>query len=120
MNSTEVPGRLIQIPRVFKKKGDVSLAALLEASGYTKHYATVAPTDIEDALANDTALIGEWLSYSQDKRTSSGWYFREQGGNFEIGQVLHGRIKPKEQFADAMKACAAFIRLEAESIRLGL
>jgi hypothetical protein len=53
------------------------------------HYLAYRPTfkasDLRALIHKHPALIEEWLAYSEDKRTSGGWYVLRSG---EIGQAL--------------------------------
>jgi hypothetical protein len=53
------------------------------------HYLAYRPTfkarDLRALICTHPTLIDEWLAYSEDKRTSGGWYILRSG---EVGQAL--------------------------------
>ena len=52
------------------------------------HYAAVrgsfGPHDLIPLIKKNPTLVEQWVAYSLDKRTSSGWYLTERG---EVGTV---------------------------------
>lgn len=65
-------------------------------------------------LRQHPELIDACLAYSEDKRTSSGWYVTPHSANsFEIGCHAQGE---RILVADRTSACAEFIVREIRSI----
>jgi hypothetical protein len=97
----------------------MSMHALLMESGYVEAHQLVTEPAIYDALQMIPDCVEDWLSWSDDKRTSAGWFFRQTGiGTYEVACT-----PPREglttDFSDALVACAAFIKREIESVRTG-
>jgi hypothetical protein len=93
--------------------------ALLKESGYLYSSDEVLVKDIREALAEQPRRIDEWAQYSNDKRSSSGWYFRPDGdGTFEVGYYSSKEKKnTRSSFVDRATACAIFIKREADYIQ---
>jgi len=113
----EIARRVYYIPSEFHRRGDVSVVALVEESGYDNTNTSSLRQAIEQQLRARPALIEDWLGYSADKRTSRGWYFQDDPvpivAYFESGV---GRSR-EQRFTDRAQACAEFIMRELESIR---
>ena len=73
--------------------------------------------DLLSALQSDPVQVESWLSWSDSKRTDSGWYFRHvQLGKFEVGYYPKQTGRELELYSDAYIACANYIKREVESI----
>ena len=116
MTANEIAKLVCDIPEEFRRRGDVSVAELFAASGYMCSDPTVHAA-IEQQLRARPRLVDEWLTYSADKRTSSGWYV-EDGAPALVGYYdpQIGRSR-EELFTDRWQACAQFIIRELESMR---
>jgi hypothetical protein len=64
-------------------------------------------------LAERPDVLEGWLQWSEDKRTSSGWYFSREDEGFIVGHLPDG---PISRFPSMLEACAEFVLREAESI----
>ncbi|HLX54401.1 MAG TPA: hypothetical protein VKR58_10690 [Aquella sp.] len=63
--------------------------------------------------------INYWLIWSDDKRSRSGWYFIKENGNlFKIGYLPRDKKVSELTYSNKILACAAYIKLEIEYIRL--
>jgi hypothetical protein len=119
MPKDEVLGRLLTLPADFSRRGNVSVTTLLVQSGYCERHSDILEEDIERAIsANPQHIIG-WIEYSENKRTESGWYIKQEGqAGFVVGNCTPGRNEDqRSHYSDKAKACAAFIKMEIESIR---
>jgi hypothetical protein len=86
-------------------------------SGVLQHPELLTLGGLVAHLRAQPELIDDWLLYSGDKRTGSGWYFRgTDKSRFEVGFHPDG---PRREFADAAAACAEFIWLEMREVILG-
>jgi len=115
----DIAMQIVTIPRKFHT-GDMSVFALLEATGYFELHDQVSESDIRVALLRDPESVQEWMQYCSDKRTSSGWFIRLN--DEELYEVGYFDIKAdydtnRVQYENAIDACAAFIKHEIESIR---
>jgi hypothetical protein len=101
---------LCRLPRMFRG-GTHSAHTLV-------HRGRISPRSLtRDAvravLEADPKLIDEWQGWSQDKRTSSGWFLEFENGAHVVGRLPDGyRIT----FPDATSACTEFILRELRDI----
>ena len=112
--------RVLVLPRTFGAIGAVSIYDLLKETGYCDNPAQISEAAIADALSRNLGLIDDWLAYSEDKRTKSGWYIRPNDGSLIVGRFETAPATDTETvYADRIRACAVFIKQEVETIRLG-
>lgn len=118
MDSSNIADELILLVRRFHESGTKSLHSLLEETNYSKLKLQVGARDIQEALTAKPECVPEWMQYSEDKRCSSGWYFQKEGtGEFVVGYLTDESIgEPSEYYADALQACAAFIKHEIDNM----
>jgi hypothetical protein len=119
MKKSDIVGQLVTLPRQFHSPGNVSMFSLLEVTGYFGLHEQVSEADIRAALVRWPECVQEWFQYSEDKRTSSGWYLTENDGQcYETGYVVEAHTRTKRvQHDNAIDACAVFIKHELEDIR---
>jgi rRNA pseudouridine-1189 N-methylase Emg1 (Nep1/Mra1 family) len=119
MKANNIVNALIHLPRNFNNFDTVSFYNLLKDTGYFDMHKQVCEENLQDALLRDQECINEWLTYSEDKRSSSGWYFKQENANvFIVGFINSKGDKSKQvKYADRIKACAAFIKHEIEEMR---
>ena len=110
--------RVISLPRKFYQNGDVSIHSLLRDSGYFEMYELVSEEALCAAIYDHPEYINDWLSFSEDKRTS-GWYFqRSSNEQWEVGYVSAGGGSiDAARYSDPARACASFVKHEVEDIR---
>jgi hypothetical protein len=101
------------IPRDFRA-GLGSPAQLVARSGYRSVGPTLTAAELVEFLQADPTLVEDWYIWSQDKRTSTGWYLSLYPAGGSIGYV--GRADPELRFASHVEACAEFIVRELASI----
>ncbi len=102
------------MPILFKDRGNVSMIQLVLESGLIKSPEVLTRRAVGDYLSNHAHLVEAWAMHSEDKRTSSGWYFVEKSDvSFEVGFHPGG---PRLPFSDRVQACAEFIVREANAI----
>jgi hypothetical protein len=95
--------------------------SLLEATGYFGFHNQISEPDIRAALGRCPQCVEEWMQYSEDKRTMSGWYVAHNDeGCYEIGYLTErGDLQQRLVYKENVDACAAFVKRELENIRLG-
>src|SRR5439155_14501585 len=69
-----IAAEIVTLPQRFHSLRDVSIFLLLEATGYFGLHDQISAGDIRAALLRCPESNEEWMQYSEDKRTSSGWY----------------------------------------------
>jgi len=110
----DVVAKICDLPVQFKVRGNVSVVDLVAASGYPAAPEALTVTAVSAYLREHPDLIEAWLTYSEDKRTSSGWYVSQRSsGTFEIGYHPQGE---RISVSDRATACAEFIVREVRSI----
>jgi hypothetical protein len=118
MNIETIISSIVNLPDKFNRVANISIYSLLKETGYFEMHNQVNEIGIIKYLVNHTECINQWLCWSEDKRSSSGWYFKES----EEGKYLVGYFPTKENFkpieySDLTEACAAYIKHEIEDIR---
>ena len=111
MSTTALIASVCNLPREFRSVGTKSVITLLRETGYFDRHTEVSLDAIQAHLATQPELIDDWIMYSADKRTSSGWYLIEDG---TVGYYPGG---PESSYEDIVTACAAFIIREVADIR---
>jgi len=115
--------QIVTMPRRFHSLGNISIFSLLEETGYFELHDQISEGDIRTALLCWPECLQEWIQYSEDKRSSSGWYLTldDEGlyetAYFDIKAVPN--TTNRVEYESAVDACAAFIKHEIESIRSG-
>ena len=114
----EIIKNICQLP-VSLKKLNKSIYALLKDSCYYDSPDLVTESLIKNYLINNQEVINEWLIYSSDKRTSSGWYFEENDkhNKYIVGYLSSGNRCNETVFSNIVDACTMFILREIEDIR---
>jgi hypothetical protein len=93
-----------------------SLRDLLKASDYARHRSSLTVATLAEYLVDRPEVVTQWSMYSDDKRTSGGWYFLERGQGWTIGRLGPNAVPTDERHYDsAAEACAEFILLELDS-----
>jgi hypothetical protein len=62
----------------------ISLCEALKRTHYKELRKTFGPNDLIAIVKAHPEISNEWIMYSEDKRTSGGWYLHEKQ---EIGQI---------------------------------
>ena len=90
----------------------LSLRDLLEECNFRQLRPRLASSHIEAVLEKHPGEITMWLAYSEDKRTSVGWYFANVGeSRWQIGK-LDGT---HELFESPIAACSEFVLRELDT-----
>ena len=110
----DIVARICEIPVEFKARGDVSVLQLIRESGFEAQHVTVTVDALCKYLRDKPALIDAWFGYSEDKRTSSGWYILQRpNGQFEVAFFPKGESLIT---ANRASACAEFVLREIRAI----
>lgn len=109
---------IIFLPDRFYSEGNLSIYSLLKESGYFELHDQINEADIFQELTQHLECIDQWLSWSENKRSSSGWYFREnENGQYVVGYFPLQESLNTTDYFDKIEACSAFIKREIEDIR---
>jgi hypothetical protein len=113
-DTNDVVEWIVRLPQTVRACGTPPYTALLE-SGYVGHARDIGETQIRSCLARSPALADEWLRWSEDKRTASGWYLRQGERGYEVGCVGGASREPVTS-TDKLAACAKFIKDELDDM----
>ena len=110
---------IISFPNRFHQSKNISFLSFLTDIGYFENYTLLSEEDIVEKLAEQPTYVQDWLTWSEDRRAPSGWYFlkNEQKG-YTVGYYPKNKESFEAEYPDALKACAAFIKREAEAVRM--
>jgi hypothetical protein len=87
----------------------LSLRDALRRAHYRERRASFGPADLRPLIIAHPELVEVWLAYSEDKRTSGGWYLLRSG---EIGQV--GDEESHARFESLEEAVAEYVVRELD------
>lgn len=115
----QVVNKIIALPHDFSALRNKSQNQLVMESGYCGGHEHVTEKMIADALATQPRRTGEWLLFSENKRTPEGWFLINEAGRFFVGTFTTkgGYKKALTEYPDLEGACAAFIKREIEYSR---
>jgi hypothetical protein len=93
--------------------------SLLKESGYFEMHDQIGEIELYEALNKHLECVDQWLTLSESKRVSSGWYFEDNtNGTYSVGYYPQQKNLTPAEYFDKVKACAAFIKREIEDIRV--
>ena len=87
------------------------LGQLIDESAYQALRPHIEQSQLFAILQAEPAIVEDWSSYSQDKRTSSGWGF---GSSQDGGWLVDGPDGIRKQFTVREEACASFVLHELD------
>jgi hypothetical protein len=87
----------------------LSLGQALARTHYKDRRAGFGPEDLRTVLDVHRDFVEEWLAYSEDKRTSGGWYLTRSG---EIGEL--GDPDSRVRFGSLEEAVAEYVVRELD------
>ncbi len=89
----------------------LSLRALIEESNYRALRSRIGVSQLAAVLQSEPEMVDDWLAYSEDKRTSSGWGF----GPSRAGDwTVDGPDGVRERFDSRYEGCADFVLRELD------
>ena len=102
---------ILEVARVTSEPGGgKSIADALQRSGFVEHRASLTPADFKPLLEEDSGIAESWCQFSEDKRTSGGWYILQD--SFEIGSLEDESTRM--QFDSLAEAVAAYVVAELD------
>ena len=96
--------------------GNVSPSELVSRSGYRQARPMLIPEALTPTLRAHPEWTDAWFTWSDDKRTGSGWYLQEAGERFVVGYYPPTSHLPNLTFDERVEATAAFIIRELDEI----
>src|SRR3979409_639709 len=116
MTTAEQLAVICQLADSFRDS-DKAIRDVVRASPYETLRAQVTATEVATFLRDRPQLIARWVAYSEDKRTSSGWYL-SGAPSWSVGYIHgDGRRARDVPIGDPALACATFILHELDSIQ---
>lgn len=109
---------IINIPSTLHCNETESMYSLLQKYNYFEQYDMVQEDLIREVLIKNPEYINQWLQWSEDKRSSEAWYFIKNTNNKYTVGYYGSKKEIKKEYFDAASACAAFIKLDIESLRV--
>jgi len=97
------------------KKGDKSSFQLAEESGFDNNNKERVKSAIKDYINLHSSLINDWQMWSEDKRTSGGFYLIIDKKNI-VGSLDSNFKRNDKEFETPIDACSEYIYLEISSI----
>ena len=116
MSTREIVEAICTLPDVFRA-GSQSAVDLIRLSGLPESPQSLTRAEVLALLSERPGLVDSWLQWSEDKRTSSGWFFVSEASDFVVG------FHPKGErlvFSDRTEACAEFVLREAADLIVSL
>ena len=118
MNLYNVIHNCVYLPETFYKVMNKSMHTLLLESGYFNYNDKVTVELINKELQKHPDCVDQWLQYSEDKRTSNGWYiYKNEKGVYVVAYMGELSERSKLEFVNVVEACAHYMKLELEMIR---
>ena len=111
--------KIIWLPVAFYETGNKSFYDLLKETKYFECFNSISEDSIADILLSNIELIDKWFEWSENKRTSGGWYLvKKDNGKYEVGKISSdGKKSQCLEYDNRRKACAAFIKREIDELR---
>ena len=114
MNSTGiVVDKILNIANQYYTQ-DKSKFILVKESGYDQVYDQITVDVISKELKNQPERIEEWLTFSEDQRTSEGCYFKVENGKNIVAQfsTKNGYEVTENEYPDIATACLCLLNLK--------
>ena len=110
------PDRLDPICRIPEALPRRSLRDLVDETGYRDLRPTLSRDDVASHLVRHPKLVLDWLRYSENKRTSGGWYLVHPSSGWVVGRLAGPEQERELRFGSGPEACAEFILRELDSV----
>jgi len=118
MEKHNISKNIVFLPGRFYAVENISIYFLLRDTGYFEMHDQITEANLFEALIQYPECINQWLSWSEDKRSNSGWYFKQsENGKYVVGYFPTKDGLKINEYSEIAKACAAFIKHEIEDIR---
>ncbi len=108
--------KILSMPKDFMTLGNKSMVQLLKESGYLEQKAKVTKDGIREFLSTHLDFVESWERYSQDKRSSSGWYLLREDNIWTVGYFNVGEKEHEQTYTSGLEACAVLILNELEQL----
>lgn len=118
MSSKQQIIQILSLPEVFYEPGNnKSFKKLLEETEYLKISEQIDEKDFLEAMKENPKFITTWINWSDNKRSASGWFIKENENNEYVVSFFPQKDGIKNfKTNDIKMACAFFIKMELESL----
>jgi len=110
------PDRLDAICRIPHTLSKRSLRDAVTDTGYQDLRPALGRDDLAGHLSRHPKLVLDWLRYSQEKRTSGGWYLMRSAQDWVVGRLAGPESERELRFGAGPDACAEFILRELDDV----
>ena len=94
--------------------GGLSPVQIIADSDYRNWRSAIIVQAIHQHLKAHPELLGDWVVYCENKRTSSGWCIDLSA--LRVYYFERGSTRKEQRFDSQLEACAHYIRHELDSI----
>lgn len=110
---------ILGLPQKFYESGNnLSMYDLLKQTHYIEVQGDINDVDFQKSLIEHPEYVNGWLAWSDNKRSSSGWFLEVNPyGQYAVGYLdsKMGRMNERS-YPNAISACAYFISKEIDNI----
>ena len=110
MDTNSVVEKACNLPVSFYS-GSKTMVELIVESGIDKNLSALTVLNVNSYISNHMELIEQWLRWSENKRSASGWYFSCQPEKCTVAFHPKGEVL---SFPQSDTACAEFIMREIQ------
>jgi len=104
--------QFVLIPSDVKHSRTKSPAQCLQETKYKGLEGKVNVAEIVSALLSNPDVVDDWLEYSANQRSDTGWYIIERVPHIEVGYYSKEGFRDVRKYEDKIHACAEFIYQE--------
>lgn len=108
--------KICSIAKDFNNSNRINLYNLVSDRINRSNISSLEKENVINCLKDNPDYIVDWLLYSENKRTSSGWYFKLHKKDCIVGFIKEGVIEKEKIFVSKYEACAEYIIIEIKSI----
>ena len=110
------PDQLDAICRIPEGLVRAPLRQLVTETRYREVRPTLSRENLAEHLSRHPGLVRDWLRYSEDKRTSGGWYLMHPASGWLVGRLGGPETDRELRFGSGPEACAEFILRELDGV----
>lgn len=107
--------KICNLPLHFSVDNKSALTLAIE-SGFVDSYKDISKKEIEEYLNRNRHLIDAWQTWSENKRTSEGYFLSIGDDKNSVGFYSSGKIIFSKEFNTDIGACSEFILKELSNI----
>ena len=117
MDVDDIILKVVRLPETLRHEPSQSISSLLKASGYLEIHGDIDKPKILKVVRAHPEYVASWLQWSDDIRSSPNPYFMQPDDGRAIVGFYPGNYF--KVYSDICEACAVFIKLQLETIRIG-